>query len=183
MKGLIFILLVLVGLAGATLVMGTQPDSPGLTGPCSASGTIRGREYDARNLPDIIRVSRDFSVTYTGTYGDATPGQERQYTGGGVSIVGPFNRSFRIADWGPGSTAKTSKTGTHSVNLPEQIPAGVLIPAKGNHSDIGRPCSGHGTLEIEGAGQFDEVLKWVFRGVTLLFFIILLLAGLARVRG
>lgn len=182
MKGLIFILIVLVGLAAATVVMGTAPDPPGLTGPCSANGTIRGTNYDARNLPDIIRVPRDFTVTYTGTYGDATPGQERQYAGGGVSVVGPFDQSFQIAHWGPGRTAKTSKSGPYNVSLDDRIPAGILVPVKGNHSDSGRPCAGHGTLEIEGAGDFDDILQWTFRGLTALFFILLLFAGFARVR-
>jgi hypothetical protein len=181
-KGLIFILIVLVALAGATLVLGTNPDPPGLDGPCSANGTIRGRNYDAKNLPDVIVVPRDFSVTYTGTYGDAIPGQERDYTGGGVSVVGPFNQSFRIANWGPGKTAKTSKSGPYNVNLDDRIPAGILIPASGNHADVGRPCSGHGTLKIEGAGDFDSILMWVFRGLTAFFFLLLLLAGRARVR-
>jgi hypothetical protein len=182
-KGLIFILIVLVALAGGTLVMGTTPDPPGLDGPCSANGTIRGRNYDAKNLPSVIVVPRDFSVTYTGTYGDATPGQERSYTGGGVSVVGPFNLRYTIESWGPGRTAKTSKTGPYNVNLPEQIPAGILIPASGSHADVGRPCSGHGTLKIEGAGDFDLILKWVSRGLTALFFLLFLLAGRARVRG
>jgi hypothetical protein len=182
-KGLIFILLVLVGLAAATLVMGAEPDSPALNGPCTANGTIRGRNYDAKNLPEVIRVPRDFTVTYTGTYGDATPGQERQYQGGGVSVEGPFDQTFRIADWGPGRTAKTSKSGPHNVSLDDRIPAGILVPVKGNHADVGRPCTGNGTLEIEGAGDFDPILQWAFRGLSALFFLLLLVAGFARVRG
>ena len=129
-------------------------------------------------------MPRDFTVTYTGTYGDATPGQERQYQGGGVDIEVPFDQSFRLARWGPGRTAKTSKSGPYNVSLDDRIPAGILIPASGSHSDVGRPCSGNGTIEIEGedAGDFDEIISWVFRSFTALFFLLLLIAGFARVR-
>jgi hypothetical protein len=181
-KGLLFVLIVLIALAAGTLVLGATPEKPGLTGPCTATGTIGGTTYNASNLPDVIKVPREFTVQYTGTYGDATPGQQRDYQGGGVSVVGPFDQAFRIASWGPGKSDKTSKAGPHTVSLDERIPGGILVPAKGNHADIGRPCSGHGTIEIEGAGDFDDIAKWVFRGFTFLFFVLMLVAGFARAR-
>jgi hypothetical protein len=181
-KGLLFVLIVLIALAAGTLVVGATPEKPELTGPCTATGTIGGNTYNASNLPDVIKVPRSFTVQYTGTYGDATPGQQRDYEGGGVSVQVPFGQAFGIANWGPGKTDKTSKAGPYSVNLDDRIPGGILIPAKGNHSDIGRPCAGHGTIEIQGAGDFDDIVKWVFRGFSALFFILMLVAGFARAR-
>jgi hypothetical protein len=181
-KGLLFVLIVLIALVAGTLVLGATPEKPELTGPCTATGTIGSATYNASSLPDVIKVPREFTVQYTGTYGDAQPGQQRDYQGGGVSVEGPFGQAFRIASWGPGKTDKSSKAGPYHVSLDQRIPGGILVPVKGNHADIGRPCAGHGTIEIEGAGDFDMVAKWVLRSLTAVFFLLMLLAGMSRAR-
>lgn len=151
-----------------------------LTGPCEGFGTIRGTEYNARTLPDVVVVDREMSVPYRGIHTGAQEGTPRDYTGGGISVDAAFGIEFSIATWGPGTTAKTETSGTNELTLDEKIPGGVKVPVVGNHEDPAGDCSGTGVIMIEGAGSYDTILFLIFLILTLIFAVLTGMSGRGR---
>lgn len=171
--------LVLV-VAASILFSSAAGASGALTGPCEGFGTIRGTEYNARTLPDVVIVDREMSVPYRGIHTGATEGEQRDYTGGGISVDAAFGIELAIADWGPGTTSKAEKVGTHDVELDEKIPGGVKVPVVGKHEDTAGDCSGTGVIMIEDAGSYDTILFVIFLVLTLVFGLLTGLAGRGR---
>lgn len=151
-----------------------------LSGPCEATGTIRGSTYNAKSLPDVIIVDREMSVPYSGTYTAATAGEERSYAGGSVRVAAVFGIKYTIASWGPGTTDKTTKADIYGVTFDERLPGGIEIPITGSHADTGPPCSGDAVIMIEGEGTYDAFAFLFFLILTIIFFLLMLYSGFAR---
>lgn len=133
--------------------------SASLAGPCEATGTIAGTTYNAKSLPDVIKVARKGLVGYSGTHTAAVPDQERSYRGD-IDVDLFVRGAIGIAQWGPGKTKKTAKSGIHAYELDERLPSGVKIPISGEHRDSAGNCSGSAVIQIEGEGSLDAALEW-----------------------
>ena len=168
----------------ALVAIAAGPATASLSDDCDATGSFLGETYDAKDLPDVVEIEREMTVEYTGTHNEAPQGEVREYEGGEVGLSLPdvpgLPERIVLGSWGPGETANTSKTGTHTIDLDDRVPAGVLLPVDGFHNDSAGNCEGEGTVTIADEGPLDSLLKIIFLILTILFFLLFLYSLTSR---
>lgn len=151
--------------AGSCLGLATAAGADVVSPPGACTGTGSWQEggiseASVDHVPsDVIEVPRSDTVSWFGSVGDATLGEEvpRREISGEVQIDLPIG-TVTIDDWG-GSSVRAANEGTHSYDLPELV-IGIEMALHGAHRENGSEvCSGSVNVVVDG-GAFDNPLAY-----------------------
>jgi hypothetical protein len=143
-------ILLLGGVAVASLVIGASAGHAALTGPCEASGTLvkDGPTYNAKSLPGVVEIPRKDSVRWTGSVTPTVKEMPRPVKGEVVVHFPPPIGDVTVGSWGDQSS-KVENADTYVYDVPSVI-AGVEIPISGSHTEQGVTCKGSAVVKVRG---------------------------------
>lgn len=142
-------------LATATLValavplLCAAPAQAALSGPCTASGTLKstGVDYDARIVNNVTIPLKD-DVAWKG--GVSSPSGKRPISGQvRVKLPWPLPK-VTIGSWGKSSDTHEN-AGTYHYDFPSVL-GGYDIPLSGAHTEPGVICGGKVIVHFKGGG-------------------------------
>lgn len=147
------LLAVVIPLLGATPAYGS------LTGPCTASGTVKstGVSYDPKTV-NKVTIPRKDDVAWKGAVNSAAG---RRSIKGNVRVKLPWPLpKVTIDSWGKQSDTH-SNSGTYHYDFPSVL-AGFDIPLTGAHAEPGVACAGAVIVRFKGGGFSNPAVIGTF---------------------
>jgi hypothetical protein len=135
-------------IAAAIPLLASTPANATIKGPCKASGTIHGVDYNASLAKATIPLKGP--VDWTGSV--KGKGGKRPINGH-VKLHLPFI-TVTLGSWGKTSDTY-SNSGTFKYDVPKEL-AGFDIPLTGVHTEPGVVCTGAVIIRFQGSGGFSN---------------------------
>jgi hypothetical protein len=141
---------VLIALAIVVLVpvLNASAAHATINGPCTASGTIKSKTYNARQ--PSVKIPRSGDVHWTGAITTAGSGQRPIEGKVEIKLPPPFGKVQLAGSWnGPSSLYRNR--GTYHYDLPEVL-VGPKFTVTGHHAERGKVLC-RGSIEVQLSGS------------------------------
>ena len=133
------------------LLLGVAPAGASLTGKCTASGTIKGKNYDPKVL-DNATIPRKGVIAWKGAAGSGN----RHISGKVFVKLPPPIGNVRIGHWN-GPSGRTANSGNYKYDFPKLL-VGLQVPVSGHHEEPGIACSGSILVKLSGSKLSNPIL-------------------------
>jgi hypothetical protein len=135
-------------IAAAIPLLASTPAQATVSGPCTASATIHGVNYNATITKATIprKGPADWKGSVSGKGG-------KRAISGNVKLHLPFI-TLTLGSWGKTSDTY-SNSGSFKYNVPKEL-AGFDIPLTGVHKEPGVVCTGAVIIRFQGSGGLSN---------------------------
>ena len=134
-----------------------------VTGPCSGTATINGKQYTTANKDDAslshpMALTKDGTITFSGTTGGVTKPEHGHL----AVVVGPAD--VTIYSWSSSNTtSKTTDSGTKNLTKESKKLPGIagIYEIKGFHyNNNALYCSGSGYIKFTASPSRRRSASW-----------------------